>query len=30
MLIDLSENSMSADEIEVILKETGAEEITQK
>jgi hypothetical protein len=28
--IDLSENSMSAEEIEGILKSTGAEEITQK
>ena len=30
MQIDLSENSMSGEEIEAILKETGAEEITQK
>ena len=28
--IDLGENSMSGEEIEAILKETGAEEITQK
>lgn len=28
--IDLSENSVSGEEIEAILKETGAEEITQK
>ena len=30
ILIDLDENSMRGEEIEAILKETGAEEITQK